>query len=248
MATHKVPTEEPSSRAMRRRQWRLVLLLLFDLGLVTFFWCWCLFGHQPEMLDFLQTVFTIVGVLIAILFVIVQVSQPVALDDILSNVWTNRGCLFTILVLTGLVIVITPLFWPLGLIGECGCALALPPTLTHTSTLTPTPGVQVAIEIDGQDAGDGFCREIIPNSSHRIQVTALDTAGAPLPPGTFSYKWRFNPPDSRNEEKIEENFRCNAIAYYASPRLNSQTITVEVLKEKKTVVVRNICFNIAGPP
>jgi len=118
----------------------------------------------------------------------------------------------------------------------------------HTGTLAPTPGTQVAVEIDEQDAGDGFCREIAPNSSHIIQVTVLDSAGVPLPPGTFSYRWRFNPPDSHNEEKIKEDFRCNAIAYYASAELDNQTVTVEVLKEKKTVIVRSVCFNIARLP
>jgi tetratricopeptide (TPR) repeat protein len=115
---------------------------------------------------------------------------------------------------------------------------------------TPTPPtVQVSeeefvIEINGVriDASDDRCREIVCNSSPRIQVTVMDSTGVPLQPDIFSYNWCFDPPDPHNPDRLDSK---NYATIYSVPcDRNNQTVTVEVLKNGKTLSVRGVCFNI----
>jgi len=106
-------------------------------------WGWCLFGDQPNLMAFLQTIFTIVGVLLAILAILFVMRRPIALEDALHRLGIDRGWARIILGLSGLIIVATFLFWPLGWVGKCGPTPVPVPTSTPTSastlTLTPTP-------------------------------------------------------------------------------------------------------------
>jgi hypothetical protein len=122
------------------------------------------------------------------------------------------------------------------------------PTITHPSTLTPMPSEEVLIEIDGVliDASDDRCREIVCNSSPRIQVTVLDSAEVSLQPDIFSYNWRFDPPDLHNPDRLDS--KNYAIIYSVPCDLNNQTVTIEVLKDGETLYVRSVRFNIKEQP
>jgi len=135
-----LPTEE-SPAAIPRRTWGLLALSILDFCLV-FLWGWCLFGDQPNLMAYLQTIFTIVGVFLAILTILFVVRRPIALEDVLHRLGTNRGWARIIVGLSGLSIVTTFLFWPLGWVGKCrATSTSTPtssPTLTSVSMSTPT--------------------------------------------------------------------------------------------------------------
>jgi hypothetical protein len=130
-------TEEPPV-TIPRRTWGLLALLVFDFCLVIL-WGWCLIGDQPNLMAYLQTVFTIVGVLFTIAAVIFVMRRPVTLESVLHCLGTNRGWRYIILGLSIFIFVATLLFWPLGWVGKCRHP---PPTPTNTPTaivsLTPT--------------------------------------------------------------------------------------------------------------
>lgn len=140
-------------------------------------------------------------------------------------------------------------FWP----HIRGRLLPIVTTTTPTPSIVPTsppmPIGEVWLKIDeAVDTGSGPCRGIVRESSHRIEVTVLDSGGTPLWPGAFSYRWYFNPPDQYNQERSEKDFRGNAIIYRAPPGLSRQIVTAEVLQERKTVAARSICFIIKEQP
>jgi hypothetical protein len=121
------------------------------------------------------------------------------------------------------------------------------PTTTPPSTLTPIPE-EVMIRIDDVviDFSDDRFQEIICDSSHRIEVTVLNSAGTPLQPDIFLYNWRFYPSDPHNEDKLDsKNYVIN---YYVPCEHNNQTVTIEVLKDGETRNVRRICFDIKKQP
>lgn len=121
-------------------------------------------------------------------------------------------------------------------------------TSTPTHTATPMPTEEFIIKIDEVviDVSDDRCREIICNSSPRIEVTVLDSAGVPLQPDIFSYNWRFNPPDPHNPDRLDS--KNYAIIYSVPCDRNNQTVTTEVLKNGKTLYVRSVRFNIKKQP
>lgn len=118
-------------------------------------------------------------------------------------------------------------------------ALSIAPTAAPT---LPISNEEVVIEIDGIkiDTGNDSCQEIDPNTSARIEVKLIDSEGRQLPPNIYSYNWRFNPGDSHNKDKLDsQNYAVN---YSASTEHPTQTVTVEVLREDKTLSVNRICF------
>lgn len=108
-----------------RRAWRLLALLSLDFGLIIL-WGWCLLGDQTNLMAYLQTVFTIVGALVAIVAIVVMTRRPVVLENVLRRLGTDKRWMYGIPVLTVAFIAITLLFWPLGWVGKC-CP---PPTPT----------------------------------------------------------------------------------------------------------------------
>ncbi len=119
------------------------------------------------------------------------------------------------------------------------------PPITPTSALIlPIANEKVVIEVDGIkiDTGNDSCQEIDPNTSARIEVKLIDSEGRQLPPNIYSYNWRFNPGDSHNKDKLDsQNYAVN---YSASTEHPTQTVTVEVLREGKTLSVNRICFTV----
>lgn len=117
-------------------------------------------------------------------------------------------------------------------------------TTTPTHTATPMPSEEVVIEIDGavKDASDDRCQEVDCGSSLRVEVKVLDSTGAKLQSGIFSYNWRFNPSDPHNPDRLDS--KNYAIIYSVPCDRNSQTVTIEVLKNGKALYVRSIRFNI----
>ena len=155
-----------------------------------------------------------------------------------------------IVAVLALVVAIGTWFWPDIRVLLLTARTTATPTMTATPlrSLTPMPGDQVVVEIDGLviDASDDRCQEIVCNSSPRIQVTVLDSEGVPLQPGDFSYNWRFDPPDSNNRDMLDS--RNYATIYSVPCDRDNQTVTVEVLKGGKTLAVRTICFDIKRQP
>ena len=143
-----------------RLTWTLVALLFLDFCLFIL-WGWCLIGDQPNLMAYLQTVFTIAGVPAAILGIVFIAGRPVILEDGLRRLGTDAKWPCAVLIVTGLSIVVTCLFWPLGWIGKCvpaptsrltGIAQATPtsratevivvaPTTTATPIVTVTPAL-----------------------------------------------------------------------------------------------------------
>jgi len=110
------------------------------------------------------------------------------------------------------------------------------------------PGNEVVIEMDGLviDASDDRCQEVVCRSSPRIEAQVLDLTGVRLQPDGFSYNWRFDPPDPHNLDRLDS--KIYAIIYSVPCDRDSQMITIEVLKNGKTLGVRGICFNIEMSP
>jgi hypothetical protein len=116
-----------------------------------------------------------------------------------------------------------------------------------TPAATP-PGNEVVIEMDGLviDASDDRCQEVVCRSSPRIEAKVLDYTGVRLQPDDFSYNWRFDPPDPHNLDRLDS--KIYAIIYSVPCDRDSQMITIEVLRNGKTLGVKGICFNIEMPP
>ncbi|HUW12775.1 MAG TPA: toll/interleukin-1 receptor domain-containing protein [Anaerolineae bacterium] len=116
-----------------------------------------------------------------------------------------------------------------------------------TPAATP-PGNEVVIEMDGLviDASDDRCQEVVCRSSPRIEAKVLDLTGVRLQPDDFSYNWRFDPPDPHNLDRLDS--KIYAIIYSVPCDRDSQMITVEVLRNGKTLGVKGICFSIEMPP
>lgn len=164
--------------------------------------------------------------------------------------WQGIGAIVAVL---ALVVALGTWFWP-----DIRALLSLPmptatptsawtpaPATTRPSTLTPTPGEEVVIKIDGvvTDAGDDRFQEVDCGSSPRIEVVKiLDSTGAQLQPDNFSYNWRFDPPDSHNPDKLDS--KNYAIIYSVPCDRNNQTVTIEVLKGGEALYVRSVRFNI----
>jgi hypothetical protein len=119
--------------------------------------------------------------------------------------------------------------------------------LPATPAATP-PGNKVVIEMDGVliDASEDRCQEVVCRSSPRIEAKVLDLTGVRLQPDDFSYDWRFDPPDPHNLDRLDS--KIYAIIYSVPCDRDSQLITIEVLRNGKTLGVRGICFNIEMPP
>jgi hypothetical protein len=113
--------------------WVLLALLSIDFGAVVIGWGLCLFGDQPNLIAYFGVVVALIGVLVAILSWVFVKRPPIALEDALHYLGTERRCRYIILGLTALIVAISFLFWPLGWVGKCG------PTHTPTPTPTPTP-------------------------------------------------------------------------------------------------------------
>jgi hypothetical protein len=132
------PPKEPTP-PIPRLTWTLLALLFLDFCLVIL-WGWCLIGDQPNLMAYLQTVFTIVGVPVAILVFILSIvfvaHRSVVLEDALYHLGTGTKWLCRISILTCLSIIITCLFWPLGWVGKCVSAPTSQPT--DIAQTTPT--------------------------------------------------------------------------------------------------------------
>jgi hypothetical protein len=117
-----------------------------------------------------------------------------------------------------------------------------------TWTPGPTDGSEVVIEVDGlvRDAGDDRCQEVVCQSSLIIEAKVLDLTRVRLQPDDFSYNWRFDPPDPRNLDRLES--KIYAIIYSVPCDRDSQMVTIEVLRNGRTLGVRAICFDIERPP
>ncbi|MBN1812239.1 MAG: hypothetical protein JXA14_10420 [Anaerolineae bacterium] len=124
----KVPTPP-----IPRRAWGLLTLLILDLGLIIL-WGWCLFGDQPNLMTYLQTAFTILGVPLAILAIAFALRRPILLEDALCHLGAERKWLYAVPGLTVLIVIVTCLFWPLGWVGNC-VPTPPPPTTTATEVL-----------------------------------------------------------------------------------------------------------------
>jgi hypothetical protein len=135
----KSPAEEPPVE-IPRRAWGLLALLFLDFCLVIL-WGWCLFGDQPSLIAYLGTVAAIVALLLATLAIILKVGRPIVLEDVLLRLAADQGCTRIILLSSGLIVVITLLFWPLGWVGKCVST----PTPTPTMMPTPTPSVALIV-------------------------------------------------------------------------------------------------------
>jgi hypothetical protein len=103
--------EEEPPLPIPRRSWWMLVLLLSNLGLVLF-WGWCLLRDQPELMAYLQTVFTILGVLVAVLALIFVTRRPVAWGHALHRLGTRPRWLYVILALTTLNVAVFLLFCP----------------------------------------------------------------------------------------------------------------------------------------
>ena len=110
------PAKE-SEITIPRRAWGLLALLIFDFCLIIL-WGWHLFGHRPNLMAYLQTVFTVVGVPLTLLGVIFAVRRPVVLEELLSRIGTSSGWSRITLALSGVIIIVTVLFWLLGWVGQ----------------------------------------------------------------------------------------------------------------------------------
>jgi len=228
------------------RTWWLLALLAFDFCLIIF-WGWCLIGNQPNLVTYLGTVFAIVAVPIVILTSISVIRRPIVWECILHNLGANRRWIF-IIGLSVLIFIATSLFWPLGLVGKCGYFTPIPTnTPTEAVTLTPTPTpthravptriTKVVIEIDEKVIDTNNDHEVTCDSNLRIEVKVLDVAN-----NILSYNWRFNPGNSDNNDKI--GVANNVINYNVPCDLDRQTVTIEVLEDRKSVSTKNIDFSI----
>lgn len=170
-----------------------------------------------------------------------------------APVWQGIGGVVAVL---ALMVAVGAWFWPdiRAWLFPAGPAATPTPTrtpapiTTPSTTLKPMPGNEVVIEMDGLviDASDDRCQEVVCRSSPIIEAKVLDLTGVPLQPGDFSYNWRFDPPDSNNRDMLDSK---NYATIYSVPcDRDSQMITIEVLRNGKTLGVRGICFNIERPP
>lgn len=124
------PSQGPSSRIPGCGLVLFVLLLLANLALWSF-WLWCVLKDQPVLLDFLQTLFTVIGAIAAILAIFLRPDLPFELGGLLNRLGRDPRWLLGTFLVTCLCFAATYWGWRLGWVGSC----APPPT----STLTPTP-------------------------------------------------------------------------------------------------------------
>lgn len=140
-ATQPSPPESPAPKPLSRIPhwtWVLLLVMAVDFCLIAG-WGWCSFGNRPDLMAYLECVVAIVAALAAILSFSLVVKRPLVLDDALRSLGTSQGCRRVILGLSGLIIVMTPLFWPLGWVGKCVPTPTPTSTPTLTSTFAPSP-------------------------------------------------------------------------------------------------------------
>jgi hypothetical protein len=97
------------------------------------------------------------------------------------------------------------------------------------------------VEIDKQRIDTGEV-SVNCNTDYRIEIKLLDANQTPLPPGNFSYNWRFVPGDPDNKNMTSSgNY---ALFYHAPCELNGQTMNIEVKKDEHTLWVKSITFKI----
>jgi serine/threonine-protein kinase len=145
---------ERTKTAVHHRVWALLGLLVFDLCQVIF-WGWCLFGNHPDLMAYLQTVGTCIGLPLAVVLAFFVIRRPIVWEDALHHLGTDQNWTYFTLVLTILFIITTLLFWPLKWVDGCRnqptpaftstsaptATLTNTPTLTATATSTHTPRV-----------------------------------------------------------------------------------------------------------
>lgn len=128
------------------RAWALLLLIAFDLFMIGF-WGWCLIGHNPNLMSYLDVAGELLlGVPLTLLAFFLIARRLVILDDALYCLGTSPRWLRIIIVMTLVCLVFSSLFWPLGVIGKCGKhrdSVELTPTPTPTETTMFTYQVKV---------------------------------------------------------------------------------------------------------
>ncbi|MCL4295856.1 MAG: hypothetical protein KJ077_09025 [Anaerolineae bacterium] len=153
----------------------------------------------------------------------------------IKSIWTHYKILLIIaLSLVILVVILVVIGWFFR--------SRVPPITPAPALILPISNEEVVIEVDGVEIDTTYdsCQEIDTNTSARIEVKLIDSEGKPLQPNIYSYNWRFNPGDSHNKDKLDsQNYAVN---YSASTEHPTQTVTVEVLREGKTLSVNRICF------
>lgn len=126
------PTTEKHPTRIPQRAWGFLAVLFLDFCLLIL-WGWCLFGDQPNLIAYLGTVAAIIALFLTILTIILRMGRPIVLEEALLYLGTDQRCIYVTLGLTGLIIVVTTLFWPLGWLGNCKQAPTPIPPLSKTS-------------------------------------------------------------------------------------------------------------------
>ena len=176
-------TEPEKSAKSKATAWTWVLpaLLVLDFFLV-FVWGWCLLRDQPILMAYLEIALACVALPLALLAILLRVRRPIVLEDLLRRFGTSQRCRYVIVGLSGLIFIITPLFWPLGWVGKCAPTstptLAPTPILTSTSTSTPAPtltpyatlALTPELTLDYRDIQVSYLELVLVNSSSRQTI------------------------------------------------------------------------------
>jgi len=221
------PTEKPPVK-IPLWTWVLLALLVLDFCLVIL-WGWCLFGDQPNLIAYLGIVFAFVALPLAILTSIFVTHRSIVLEDVLRRLGTSQRCRCVILALSGLIVIITFLFWPLGWVGKCGPIST--PTPTHIPSPTPTAAIvhladarvsfTITLSGDGKrEVPAGGTLTLAPGDKVLIELSV--TVGTSPFPRDLTYRY-FAPGGS-----IPEELTGPSASYVVPEQPGSDAITVQI--------------------
>jgi hypothetical protein len=161
-----LPQEGAAPPPLPLRAWGLLGLLALDLALLLF-WGWCLLSHRPDLMAYLQTAFTILGVVLAFLALFIVVRRPLAWDDLLRRLAQDRRWLYLLPVLTLVALVATPFV----------CDLGRPPTAYMALVLDngPVPEERQLEELKAMLRSE--LGRSLPNAALSLRVFGLQCGG-----------------------------------------------------------------------
>lgn len=130
--TEEVDETTGNAQPIPFRAWVLLALIALDLCMIVF-WGWCLIGDNANLMSYLQTAGTLIGLPLAVLAFLMVTKRPIILENALHCLGTSSRWLWVVICLTLVCIAISALFWPLGIVGQC----VTQPTAISRVTDTP---------------------------------------------------------------------------------------------------------------
>ncbi|MBN1657219.1 MAG: PD40 domain-containing protein [Anaerolineae bacterium] len=152
--------------------WGLLVLIALDLGLISF-WGWCLLREQSQLMAYVEIVVTVAFGILGL----VLVGHHSTRKSLLQHLRTERTWHIVIPIITGLFLVVTALFWPLGWLGTCverptrSPSPTLSPTLTAPPTSTASGQIMAVLGLTGRR--DVFVMDI--DGGSQIKLTNSDS-------------------------------------------------------------------------